>query len=60
MSGKITTLDGLRVNFATYDAAESYARSYSVTYCGQYRFRVVGVEDGRGAIGSQNPLDISG
>ncbi|HKU50235.1 MAG TPA: hypothetical protein VJP79_09810 [Nitrososphaera sp.] len=60
LDGNQVKVDGLRNFFSTYDAAESYARSYSVTYCSQYRFRVVGVEDGRGAIGSQNPLDISG
>ena len=40
--GKKTSIDGLRQVFATYDAAESYARFYCQTYREQYKFRVVG------------------
>src|ERR671919_902688 len=40
--GKKTSIDSLRQVFATYDAAESYARFYCQTYRGQYKFRVVG------------------
>jgi hypothetical protein len=39
---KKTSIDGLRQVFATYDAAESYARFYCQTYREQYKFRVVG------------------
>lgn len=45
MSGKITTLDGLRVNFATYDAAESYARFYNEMYREHYKFKVIGLPE---------------
>ncbi len=40
--GKKTSIDDLRQVFATYDAAESYARFYCESYMGQYKFRVVG------------------
>ena len=40
--GKKTSIDSLRQVFATYDAAESYARFYCETYKEQYKFRVVG------------------
>lgn len=40
--GKKTSIDSLRQVFATYDAAESYARFYCETYNEQYKFRVVG------------------
>ena len=40
--GKKTSIDGIRQVFATYDAAESYARFYCESYMGQYKFRVVG------------------
>ena len=40
--GKKTSIDNLRQVFATYDAAESYARFYCETYKEQYKFRVVG------------------
>ena len=41
--GRETVIDGLRHTFATYDAAESYARFYRETYGGQqYEFKVIG------------------
>ena len=40
--GKKTCIDNLRQVFATYDAAESYARFYREIYGKQYKFRVVG------------------
>ena len=43
--GEISGVDGLRQTFATYDAAESYARFYGETYGKQYRFRVIGNSD---------------
>jgi hypothetical protein len=40
--GKMTCIVNLRQVFATYDAAESYARFYREIYGKQYKFRVVG------------------
>src|SRR5215210_7451747 len=41
--GRETVIDGLRQTFATYDAAESYARWYREMYgAQQYKFRVIG------------------
>jgi hypothetical protein len=41
--GKKTVIDGLRQRFATFDAAESYARLYSEMYGRQqYKFKVIG------------------
>ncbi len=41
--GRKTVIDGLRQTFATYDAAESYARLYRETYGSQqYEFKVIG------------------
>lgn len=40
--GKKIFIDSLRQIFATYDAAESYARFYHEIYREQYKFRVVG------------------
>ena len=40
--GRKTSIDSLRQVFATYDAAESYARFYREIYGKQYKFRVVG------------------
>src|ERR687898_1282962 len=40
--GRKTSIDSLRQVFATYDAAESYARFYREIYSKQYKFRVVG------------------
>ncbi len=41
--GRETVIDGIRQTFATYDAAESYARLYSEMYeRQQYKFRVIG------------------
>ena len=39
---KKISIDSLRQVFATYDAAESYARFYREIYREQYKFRVVG------------------
>jgi hypothetical protein len=43
--GNKTTVEGLRVLFATYDAAESYARFYQDIYKDQYKFRVTGLKE---------------
>jgi len=43
--GNKTAVEGLRVIFATYDAAESYARFYQDIYKDQYRFRVTGLKE---------------
>jgi hypothetical protein len=43
--GNKTALEGLRVIFTTYDAAESYARFYQDIYKGQYKFRVTGLKE---------------
>ena len=41
--GRETVIDGLRQTFATFDAAESYARWYREMYGGQqYKFKVIG------------------
>ena len=41
--GRETVIDDLRQTFATYDAAESYARLYSEIYeRQQYKFKVTG------------------
>jgi hypothetical protein len=41
--GRETVIDGIRQTFATYDAAESYARLYSEMYeRHQYKFKVIG------------------
>ena len=41
--GRETVIDDLRQTFATYDAAESYARLYSEMYeRQQYKFKVTG------------------
>jgi hypothetical protein len=41
--GRETVIDGLRQTFATYDAAESYARLYREMYGRQqYEFKVIG------------------
>ena len=42
--GNKTAVEGLRVIFATYDVAESYARFYQDIYKNQYRFRVTGIK----------------
>lgn len=39
------TVDGLRIKFKTFDAAESYARLYRQNYREQYEFKVVGSDD---------------
>jgi hypothetical protein len=43
--GNKTAVEGLRVLFATYDVAESYARFYQDIYKDQYRFRVTGLKE---------------
>ena len=43
LDGNPVKVDGLRNDFSTYDAAESYARFYAASYVGQYRFKVVGL-----------------
>jgi hypothetical protein len=43
--GDKTAIEGLRVIFATYDAAESYARFYHDIYKDQYKFRVIGLKE---------------
>jgi hypothetical protein len=40
--GRTIILEGLRVNFRTYDAAKSYSQFYSALFGEQYRFRVTG------------------
>jgi Na+/alanine symporter len=41
--GRETVIDGIRQTFATYDAAESYARLYNEMYeRQQYKFKVSG------------------
>jgi hypothetical protein len=42
LDGRQARIDGLRQEFSTYDAAESYARYYRQTYDRQYTFKVVG------------------
>jgi hypothetical protein len=43
--GNKTAVEGLRLIFATYDAAESYARFYQDIYKDQYKFRVSGIKE---------------
>jgi hypothetical protein len=43
--GNKTAVEGLRVLFATYNAAESYARFYQDIYKDQYKFRVIGLKE---------------
>ena len=43
--GNKAAIEGLRVLFATYDAAESYARFYQDIYKDQYKFRVTGLKE---------------
>jgi hypothetical protein len=40
--GKKIVLDGLRLQFVTYDAAKSYSEFYTNLYGKRYRFHVVG------------------
>ena len=40
--GKKTVLDGLRLNFVTYEAAKSYSQFYTNLYGKRYQFHVVG------------------
>ena len=43
--GNKTTVESLRLIFATYDAAESYARFYQDIYKDQYKSRVTGLKE---------------
>ena len=43
--GNKTAVEGIRVIFTTYDAAESYARFYQDIYKDQYKFRVTGIKE---------------
>ena len=43
--GNKTAVEGFRVIFTTYDAAESYARFYQDIYNAQYKFRVTGLKE---------------
>jgi hypothetical protein len=43
--GNKTAVEGLRIIFTTYDAAESYARFYQDIYKDQYKFRVTGLKE---------------
>lgn len=43
--GDQVSIDGVRQDFATHDAAESYARMYRSNFGHQYRFRVTGAAD---------------
>jgi len=43
--GNKAAVEGLRVLFTTYDAAESYARFYQDIYKDQYKFRVTGLKE---------------
>jgi hypothetical protein len=45
LDGRKTTVDGLRLIFSTYEAAESYARYYSKMYDRQYAFKVIGSKE---------------
>ncbi len=40
--GKRSSVDGLRLDFKTYEAAASYARFYQEQYARQYEFKVIG------------------
>jgi quinol-cytochrome oxidoreductase complex cytochrome b subunit len=42
--GQRVTPEGLRLVFATHDAAESYTQFYHQIYREQYKFRVVGIK----------------
>ena len=41
--GRRSEIDGIRLDFQTYDAAASYARFYREQYAHQYDFRVSGI-----------------
>jgi hypothetical protein len=43
--GNKATIEGLRLLFATYDAAKSYSLFYQDIYKDQYKFRVTGVKE---------------
>jgi hypothetical protein len=45
--GRTIFLEGLRVNFRTYDAAKSYSQFYSALFGEQYRFQVTGSRPSR-------------
>ena len=43
--GKSIVIPELRVSFATYQAAASYAEFYTKLYSGKYKFKLIGVKD---------------
>jgi hypothetical protein len=45
--GRTIILEGLRVNFRTYDAAKSYSQFYSTLFGEPYRFQVTGSRPSR-------------
>jgi hypothetical protein len=42
--GNASPLEGVRLDFKTYEAAASYARFYREQYSQQYAFRVIGIQ----------------
>lgn len=44
--GEKVSIDGVRQNYSTHSAAESYARMYRDSFGQQYRFKVVGLPVG--------------
>ncbi|HXG05804.1 MAG TPA: hypothetical protein VNI77_00575 [Nitrososphaera sp.] len=45
--GQVVSIDGVRQNFATHEAAESFVRMYRQNFGAQYKFRVVGTAEPR-------------
>jgi hypothetical protein len=43
--GKTILIPGLRVTFATYQAAASYAEFYAKLYEDRYKFKLIGIKD---------------
>jgi hypothetical protein len=56
--GKSIVIPELRIVFATYQAAASYAEFYSKLYEGKYRFKLVGVKDKISVSGLLNKHEI--
>lgn len=56
--GKSIVIPELRIVFATYQAAASYAEFYSKLYEGKYRFKTLGVKDKISVSGLQNKHKI--
>jgi hypothetical protein len=50
-NGKNTVIPELRVTFATYQAAASYAVMYTKLYKYRYKFRLLGVKDNFFSVG---------